>query len=55
MQFPTVADETINKALGGSYDPITKKTTGWARPGAYQEWAKSKKITTGTTNESLVE
>ena len=38
--FPNMPNETIDRALGGSYDPATGTTTGWARPGAYEEYAR---------------
>ncbi len=40
-QFPSVPDENLNKLLGGSWDAATGETTGWATPGAFEEW-KSK-------------
>ena len=36
MQFPNVSNEDIDKALGGK--GVSGEETGWAKPGAFEEW-----------------
>lgn len=37
-RFPNKSDTDINSALGGSWNPETGETSGWAKPGSFEEW-----------------